>query len=281
MQNKNIFFCLFSIITILLFACHNNTHQGSGNLLITVKLPQKNITVQVPIFIEPLWNRVSTTHDIALRNALIEQLDSASFYALALTQLDSLLLNDSLNNMLWFKKGRIYEQLQDTNQAIQAYFFSIRIYPNVNTELYLANLLAERRDSLSLSLTQPILLLQEHPDIVANANFIRGVYYSRIHRYNMALQYFNQAIAENFKLMEAYIEMSEIYSKNKSYAEAIGILSTAIQVNPNYADNYYFMGEIYQQKKDTTQAIAFYKTALSLDTTITKATYNIQALSQR
>ena len=92
-------------------------------------------------------------------------------------------------------------------------------------------------------------------------------------KFDEALQEFNQAIAINSNMAEAYKSRGWIYfligEKNGRIDDidrSIADYTSAIRINPNYAEAYFMRGYIYERlKKDFDRAIADYTSALRIN----------------
>ncbi len=196
----------------------------------------------------------------------------------AISQTDSLIKRDSLNNGLWFAKAQLLESNKDTIQAIKSYERAIRIYPSVEAQLNLANLFAETKNSKALLICQNIRRFARGRETNASCDFITGVYYVRNGNQQQALPLFDKAIANNYTLMEAYMEKGFIHFESKNYDVALRVFETAITVNNMYADAYYWKAKCYEAKGNKEEALVDYKRALALDRKLKEAEQGIDRL---
>lgn len=215
-----------------------------------------------------------------LRMRLINWYDSLRMYKEAISQTDSLIKRDSLNNGLWFTKAQLQEDNKDTAAAIDSYTKAINIYPSVEAQLHLANLLAESKNAKALLICEHVHRLGMGRETDADCNFIAGIYHARTGADKTALQLFDRAINDNYTLMEAYMEKGFIYYESKNYKEALKVFETAITVNNTYADAYYWRAKCHQALGNKNEAILDYQRALGLDKDLKEAGEAVKALRQ-
>jgi tetratricopeptide (TPR) repeat protein len=229
--------------------------------------------------VQDLSRQVSENPDSAgLRMKLINSLDSLKLYKEAISQADSLIKRDSLNNGLWFTKGQLEEENKDTSAAISSYEKAIRIYPSIEARLSLANLLAEHRNPKALSICKEVGAMGLGRETDANCNFIAGVYFARTGSPRQALASFDAAINDNYTLLEAYMEKGFIYYESKNYSEALTVFETALSVNNMYADAYYWKAKCHEAMGNKTEALINYKRSLGLDKQLKEAADAIKRL---
>lgn len=213
-----------------------------------------------------------------LRMRLINSLDSLQMYTEAIKQTDSLLKRDSLNNGLWFTKAQLQEDNKDTAAAISSYEKALQIYPSVESQLSLANLLAETKNIKAIRICKNVEAMGLGRETDADCNFITGVYYTRNGNKKQALQFFDKAINDNYVMMEAYMEKGFIYFDSKDYKQALMIFETALSVNNTYADAYYWRAKCYETIGNKAEALINYKRSLGLDKQLKDAAQAIKRL---
>ncbi len=217
---------------------------------------------------------------IGYRFKLINSLDSLQLFKEALAQTDSLIFRDSLNNGLWFTKAQLLEEYGDTLQAIICYKRAIRIYPSAEAQLSLANLLAEKKDSLSLTICRALYNTAMDRSNDAHCNFISGVYYARTKQFTEALQFFDKCILNDYNYVEAYMEKGFIYFDQNNYKEALGTFHRITMIRNTYADAYYWMGKCHEKMNEKNKAIEEYKKSLALDPQLSEAKAAIERLTK-
>ncbi|MEO8172100.1 MAG: tetratricopeptide repeat protein [Sediminibacterium sp.] len=235
---------------------------------------------EMPAPVQQLFNKVDQHPDsIGLRFQLVNALDSLGAYQQAMGQLDSLIRKDSLNYGLWFRKGQLQENIHDTVGALKSYRYAIRVYPSPDAMLAAANLLAEKKDQLALSICKQIDEMRMGREYTAHTSFISGVYYARTGNRQKAMDAFNTCIANNFSYTEAYMEKGFLLYDAKKTPEALQVFQTLATVKNTNPDAYYWMAKCYEAMNDKTQAISNYQKALTLDPKLKEAADGLKRLS--
>ncbi|MCW3087830.1 MAG: tetratricopeptide repeat protein, partial [Sediminibacterium sp.] len=207
-----------------------------------------------------------------------DALDSLGAPKQALGQMDSLLVRDSLNYGLWYRKALLQEHAADTAGALKSYQYAIRVYPAPDALLGAANLLAEQKDSRSLLLCRQVEQLRLGREYTAHCSFISGVYYARTGDRTKAIESFNTCINNDMNYTEAYMEKGFLFYENKQFKEATQVFLTLTRVRNTYADGYYWLAKCYEAQANSTDAIANYRTALTLDPKLLEASAALQRL---
>lgn len=212
------------------------------------------------------------------RADLIDALDSLGRYPEALSQMAILLQKDSLNNSLWARNALLLERSGDTTAAIKSYYRSLDIYPDPANQLYLANLLAERRDDRALLLVNNVSKTKFDDETLAHCDFIAGVYHARKGNLKLAEQLFNRCISRDVRYMVAYLEKGFLYYEAKRFEDALKVFNLAATLDAKYADAFYWQGKTYEALGKTEEAINMYEEAHSLDPAMKEATAAINRL---
>lgn len=235
--------------------------------------------VSIPAFAQKLYDEVAKYPDsTALRIQLVNTLDSVGALSLALAQMDSLIMRDSLNFGIWFHKAQLSEKAGDTVVALRSYDKAARIYPSPDALLSMANLYAEKKDTKAVILCDQVEQLRLGREYLAHCSFIKGVYYSRTGELVKALTSFDRCIANDYQYMEAYMEKGFIFYDTQQADKAIEIFNQAIEIRPTYADAFYWLGKTHEQKGDQENAIKDYQRSLVIDPSIKEAKDALQRL---
>lgn len=264
---------LLCICTAALFvwACNgNNGNDVQKNTPATGELPKEVIDLYSAIKANP----DSGTYRLQLAYAL----DSINLATLAIQQMDTLVMRDSISDRLWSIRGHIAEDAKDTMKAMESYAKSLRINEAPGVMLSLANLYAEKKNPRALLICSRIKDFSLGKEYDANSAFIAGIYYARIGDKNAALQKFDESIANNYTFMEAYIEKGMVYFDNKQYPEALKVFQFASTVNNLYADAYYYQARCYEMTGKKDSAIMRFKQSLGLDKNLAEAHAGLKRL---
>lgn len=249
----------------------NNSGSDSGR--------QSSAVNTYPPAVVKLYSQVGQNPDsTGLRMLLAGALDSMGAFKEAILQMDTLIFKDSSNYGLWYSKGQILQDAKDTLQAIEAFNRAISIYPSPDALLSLANLYAERKNPQSLVILGQVKELGLGNEYNAHCSFIAGVYQSRTGHRDLAINLFNQCIADDFTYMEAYIEKGLVYFDEHQYRDALQVFSFASNVDHLFPDSYYWMARCYEMMGNKDSAILRFKQSLSLDKTIVEAKEGLKRL---
>lgn len=264
-------FFLYGIsIFFFLYSCKNEEKKDNNILQNKVVYPES---------LQQLINEVEKNPDSTkLRFNLIVAFENEGFYKEALQQLDKLITNDSLNYAYWFKKGNLQQNAKDTIGAIVSFKRAVRVYPNIEALLSLANLFAETKNDTAIIICADIERMYPDRKFEADCNFITGVYYARKGDIKNALNKFDDCINSSHTYMVAYMEKGFILYDNKQYVEALKVFELATKVNNQYSDAYYWMAKCYETLNKKEDAISYYEKSLTLDKNQTEATKALERL---
>jgi tetratricopeptide (TPR) repeat protein len=198
----------------------------------------------------------------------------------ALKQYDDMLLTDSSDFEVWYDKGMLLVQMNDTPAALQALAKSYALQPLTLNGLALANLYAETKNPLALTIIDEIIgkdSLSESLDPI----FIKGVYYSNTKQYPLAMEQFDKCIRADWKFTDAYIEKGIILFEEKNIDVALETFKMATTVSAANADAYYWQGRCYEAVGKKEEALDNYMRAYALDRSFTQAKEAINRLRNK
>lgn len=257
-----------ALIFVQLSSCTNNHSESNQSA------KKSDYILQLEKFVQ------NNPDSIGYRFKLITSLDSLKLYTEAIAQTDSLIKRDSLNNGLWFTKAQLLENKGDTLEAIICYKRAIRIYPSVDAQLSLANLLAEKKDSLSLIICKALFNSAVDKSNDSHCFFISGIYYARTHQFNKAIENYNNCINNDYNYFEAYMEIGFIYFDQQKFNEALETFKKITIIKNTYADAYYWMGKCNEKLNNQEKAKQEYQNALSLDPKLKEAKSALERLNK-
>ncbi len=261
------------MVLFLMIACNDDSDKQSA---------ASDKKTDIPEALQKLIIKQSQYPDsMGLRLQLIDAYDSIGDYQIALGQMDSLLLKDSLNYGLWYRKALLQENAKDTTGALKSYKYAIRVYPSPDALLAAANLLAEQKNPLSLDLCRQVAKLRMGREYAAHCFFISGVYYARIGDNKNALLSFNRCIYNDMYYMEAYMEKGFIYFDSKKMTEAVQVFQSVITLKNTYPDGYYWLAKCDEVLNNRIDAIANYQKAITLNPKLIEAGEALKRLSPK
>ena len=89
------------------------------------------------------------------------------------------------------------------------------------------------------------------------------------------IQYLEKAVAENPKLMNAYIMIGNAYAKLDDFDRAIREYQTAIEKNPRAIQPNMLIATLYDRRQDYTKANEYYEKVLEINSTFSPAANNL------
>lgn len=268
---KRFVFYLFFLISF------SSCKQNDKKLDSTTKHPHIEIPSELKKLIE---NSAIDSNNIELKLKIISSLDSLGLHKEALINIDKLITTDSLNNSFWLKRGQICKQFEDTVAAIKAFRYAVRIYPTPIALMELANMYAETKNPLTIAICNQ--LVKMNPDGTYNgyANFLTGIYYSKIGDKKNAITAFDNSIKDDIYFSDAYIEKGYILYNDKKYNEALKVFEQLTSINQTSANGYYWQAKCNQIINKKEEAIRLYEKALILDPNIIEAKQALDKLKK-
>ncbi len=249
---KHYFFFIISIG--LLVACKSNSTEANTK-------PTKDTA-----FIKQMAKAVTQNRDsVGLRFNYITALDSVGDFKTAIAQMDSLIVKDKGNYGLWFKLAKINEHAGDTTEAIRCYETALKIYRSPDGLLALANLFAETKNAALIPLCNELDDLRMGREYDSYTNFFKGVYNARIGNKQVAINFFNKSIINNYTFIDAYMEKGFVLYDDKKFDDALAVFIKVGNVSFSFADAYYWQGKCYEAKGDKAKAKEQYQQTLKLD----------------
>jgi len=104
--------------------------------------------------------------------------------------------------------------------------------------------------------------------------FAKGYKAYDLEEYDIAIEYYTNAIKIDIEFAEAYNNRGNAYDDKGLYDEAINDYTKAIKLNPKYAVAYYNRGIVYGEKGLYDEAIEDYNKAIELNPEYAEAYYN-------
>lgn len=266
-------FLFYFIFVIVFFSCQQTEKKISTN--------SNNLKIEIPSELKKLIeNSTKDSNNIDLKLKIIYSFDSLGLHKEALIYIDKLITTDSLNNAFWLKRGQTCKQFEDTAAAIKAFRYAVRIYPTPIALMELANMYAETKNPLTLAICNQ--LIKMNPDGTYNgyANFLIGIYYSKIGDKKNAITAFDNSITEDIYFSDAYIEKGYILFNDKKYNEALKVFEQLTSINQTSANGYYWQAKCNQIINKKEEAIRLYEKALILDPSIIEAKQALDKLKK-
>jgi tetratricopeptide (TPR) repeat protein len=187
---------------------------------------------------------------------------SAAAYEKA-TQLNPWSFND------YFNLGRVYQLMNKTAKAVQAYVAACEVGPDqaqtdvyAKAHLYAARIFHELKDDNSA-----LMYAERAERIDPNSSELQkllGNIYSSQENYELATRAFNRSLELDTQDVEAMVGLAFTYLSAEQYQPAIEILTGVVQIQPSHTA-YQHLGYCYLQIDDVDSAIESYNQALAID----------------
>lgn len=256
---------LLVLVTILLFACNNNSNSAQQT--------QDSLQQLLQSFRDSLKKYPT---DTLLKYNLVLTLQDAGRYKEAVNVLDSMNISmgDSTQMKVYFdylfKRSELLLLAGDTANAIKTLEFFI--IPGELTEagLQLANLYAETKNPKTIAFCD-LMNKNDEGKRDPNPDYLKGVYYYNINDYSKALDLFNSCIKKDYTFLDAYMEKGRILYKQSKFKEAMDVYDIAIKVSNSFADAHLWKGKCQEALGQKEEAKISYQRAYAFDKTLTEA----------
>ena len=256
---------LLVLVTILLFACNNNSN--------STQQTQDSLQQLLQSFRDSLKKYPT---DTLLKYNLVLTLQDAGRYKEAVNVLDSMNISmgDSTQMKVYFdylfKRSELLLLAGDTANAIKTLEFFI--IPGELTEagLQLANLYAETKNPKTIAFCD-LMNKNDEGKRDPNPDYLKGVYYYNINDYSKALDLFNSCIKKDYTFLDAYMEKGRILYKQSKFKEAMDVYDIAIKVSNSFADAHLWKGKCQEALGQKEEARISYQRAYAFDKTLTEA----------
>ena len=168
-------------------------------------------------------------------------------------------------------KSEILQQQNNNAEAIttleQAYAFAPF---DIDIAHELAYAYAEAKNKKVLSLTDT-LIKYDQSEKAAIAWYIKGLYFDNTGNKAEAIKHYDQAIRQNYTLLDPYLSKGQALYDLKKYNEAIITFQLGQKVSPTTADFFYWIGKTQEAMGNKAEAKQNYERAYQLDKTMTEA----------
>ncbi|MGI8600226.1 MAG: tetratricopeptide repeat protein, partial [Chitinophagaceae bacterium] len=168
-------------------------------------------------------------------------------------------------------KSEILQQQNKTGEALatleQAYAYAPF---DIDLAHDLAYAYAEAKNAKAVALTD-WLIKSNQSEKVAVAWYIKGLYYYNTGAKQSAISFYDNAIRNNYTLLDPYLAKGQALYDLKKYDEAITTFQLGQKVSPTTADFFYWIGKTQEATGNKQDAKQNYERAYQLDKTMTEA----------
>lgn len=213
------------------------------------------------------------------RETLIQLYREEGNYDKALQQVKGAIAKDSTNDRLYFIKGTLQYENDDTSGAINSFEKAVNLAPIPTYQLHLATLYANTFDERALVIAGQLA----HEKTVSDEKilFLKGLYYAAGKKYEQAISYMDQCLLLNFNFMEAYREKAIALYNQRKYEEALQVLNKAVTLQNSYDEGYYYIGKCLEKLNRYDEAIESYQRALLYNPDYSEAKEALAALAKK
>ena len=161
----------------------------------------------------------------------IKHFNKNSYLDIIIEYLEKSIDADSRNRNAYILLGKIYENIEMYEEAINLY---------------------------NKALTEDMDNTSEFYGLIANVYFQEN-------NFDEAVKYYNKALKSNKNYISAYYNIAEIYKNKQDFNQAEQYYKKAIELSPEYVNPYYKIGALYFDKQEYDVAIEWYKKALEIE----------------
>jgi tetratricopeptide (TPR) repeat protein len=184
-------------------------------------------------------------------------------YKTAMENINKALEIDKINAKAYFMKGLTYEGAGDTVKAVSCFKTTVDQDPQYYyAYIQLGILYSMRKDPIAIDYFNDAI--KQNPKSI-DAIYGLGMYYQENEKYNEAIAEYDSIIHIDPKYKFAHYNLGYIHLVYlKVYSQAVKHFTNAIACDPNYAEAYYNRGYSYELMGDVQNAKTDYNKALEL-----------------
>ena len=201
---------------------------------------------------------------------LVQYYSNTQNYKAALSYINQAIARDSTQPELWDMQSVVLVAQADTFPAIHALENAVALYPDPQYIISLGALYAETKNEKALAMADA-LIAGDKSHANKEAFFIKGLYYSFSNMKEKAIPFFDEALTEDSRFMDAYLEKALALYDLKKYEEAAAVLTKAVTLQNNFDRGYYYLGMCYEKLNKKDEAANAYRKALMYDPDYTEA----------
>ena len=162
------------------------------------------------------------------------------------------------NAVAWFRMGRDYIKLNQSDRALSSLKEAVRVNPEYVDALLTLGLLETEKGYFSDALAHFKLVAHLKPES-KEAQMNIGAIYNRLSEHELALKAFQTASELDQKFVLAWYHQGVSYYFLKDYLSAKKVFEKVVELNPDFTDAYAYLGMIHQEEGALDEAIVFWK----------------------
>ncbi len=194
----------------------------------------------------------------------------------ALAVFDSLnvIAGDTTDPFLYFntmfQRSELYEQLNDTINAIKTLEAFVQPGELTMAGLNLARLYAETKNPRALPISDS-MIKNDVEQAAPEPEYFKGIYYYNTGNFEKAVIAFDESIRKDYTFLDAHLEKGISLYQLKKYPEALQAFDLALKVSNTFSDAYYWKGRVQMAMGNNQEAKLNFQRAFGLDKSFTAA----------
>lgn len=200
-------------------------------------------------------------------------------YQKSLETLNDILKYDVQNAEAYFYKGLIYKESGDTTKSISNFQTAVETDPDFyDAYMQLGSIYAAQQNDVAIKYFNNAIALNANSN---EAHYAKAKYYQDNNRINEAIDYYKKIIVADPQDADAIYNLATIYYGVDSIAQAYRFYDLAIKQAPAKAMSYYGKGLCAEELKNVEEAISLYNQALNLDPELVLAEEQLLKLKEK
>lgn len=181
-------------------------------------------------------------------------------YETALMFTNDLIALNKYNPDAYFFKGLIYQEMGQKNKAISAFQTCVEVDPTYyNAHMQLGLIFSKQEDELALQYFENAIALDPSS---REAYYAKAYFYQDKKDFNAAIKHYREMVALNPKDHEVFFNIGHCYIGLDSLEKAYKNFDIATQIQPQYAGAYFMKGTVREMQGANEEALQHYEQAL-------------------
>ena len=221
------------------------------------------------VFLESMQTKIPGSNQLSI--ALARGYQVKKNYERAIEICDGILQKDGNDLDALILKSELLEMTGKEAESLSYLERGHYIAPaDVELVHKLAFIYADTKNKKALALSDS-LIASDMNNIHAEPHLFKGIYFQRMQNYPLALKHFNDAIAKDYKFLDAHMYKGETLYDQKKFGEAKKAFALALTITPTYAEAYYWIGKCEEVQNHKPEAKDAYLKAYGLDKNLVEA----------
>jgi tetratricopeptide (TPR) repeat protein len=183
-------------------------------------------------------------------------------YDAAITETNSILMQDKTNSDAYFMQGMVWKEKADTTKALALFRIAADNNPeNYNAYMQLGLLNMFRNKTLSEKYFLNVIRIDSNK---YEGNYALAMLYQQYNEHQKAITMYKKMIVQSPTEIQPIYNLGMIYYNTNNLEAAFTHFNLAIGVSPRSADAFYMRGLCWEKRNNKTQAIKDMEAALKL-----------------